>query len=390
MRSHTLTLGKTEFTYVSLYIDYTNQKRKIHISNLFKDLNSDENLFSDSIIQKGLRPHYGIIHSDGKSNIKLEKEYIAQLVKKIMLSDLETVYVLDFSSLPLLAHDSYIELIKLNNYPVVFHNIQNLMFSGATGTIESEFWIGDNAIPDIRRTFINAFNEIKYDTGEILLFSSKVRQFEDFYNFVEELPFIPEILTYKILDKCFTDVKDNIKHLKSSNVYANKYFDAKKLFQNPEYREFIIYKLASLVVKSNEFNKEIEMLSTNYNSICIQSIIAEMINHKGSSICSLGPEFSIEEYNALNGVVNNKNFVEIFDFICLGNEYRFGSALMQISLSNIKGGFGLAMYRDPYRDRSNGNRDIISLIDFECLNGLVTKHTKNVCNYSISIDRLGG
>ncbi|WP_088227825.1 hypothetical protein [Desulfosporosinus sp. FKB] len=147
--------------------------------------------------------------------------------------------------------------------------------------------------------------------------------------------------------------------LESSSVYSNMYVDIKKIFNNRKMYSLIIYELCNLVV--THFNKRFDALvSSSNNGSALSTIIGKILNKDVLYLMNLGPHLTIRDKELLNSIIPKKRYLFIYDFICLGTEFKITKTVVNTKDADLVGAVGVAKYR--FEDRENKHK-VFSLID---------------------------
>lgn len=168
----------------------------------------------------------------------------------------------------------------------------------------------------------------------------------------------------RIVDKFKTDliatfIKDGTVqkevYLNSSNVYANKYIDIKKTFQKKECFFLIIYQLCIMI--ENEFKyQQLGDIDIDYlvcssnNGAIIASLLGQLLGIKVVYLMNLGPNLTVNDKELIKSIDPKKKYLYIYDFICLGTEYRITKSLLLYKDCRFLGAAGVALFTNPIRD----------------------------------------
>lgn len=315
---------KTKFRYFSLHLN--------HIFFRFKDVSSVKPEYHEGDIfgQKQSTPHYHY------GSPEIRKDVIDKISNSITNDNSvskDVLIIFDFDHFFKASKGN--ELQSLNNliksgYKIILFNLNEDL---ATRCYE-EFLKGQVAYVDtmlVSTTHKSDIEDTYYDNNAI----------------ADEL----KNVTDSLIRDTFEDycIENDQPYLPSSNVYSNKYIDIKALFNHIEVFRLTILKLCKLVEKLEKFDY---FVVGSRNGSCIASILSRIFNKEVKYILTLGPcinlknKFEIEE---------NKRYVYVYDFICLGSEYRFMKALIEMGNGTFVGGVGIGKYCDPIR---SSNSDI--------------------------------
>jgi hypothetical protein len=174
-------------------------------------------------------------------------------------------------------------------------------------------------------------------------------------------------------------------YLESSNIYANRYIDVKKIFTDPILTRIIVYEMCGLLsdyVKEKKQNEQvfssdvIALLGVSNNGAILANMIAKLLRLNFFSYKSLGPHYCDQENQVVERIRRNKKYILISDFICLGMEYKRSIAVFNAANSQIIGHISCMKYADVFREGTGDNNSIRAFIDL----------SKHRINYSISIN----
>ena len=129
--------------------------------------------------------------------------------------------------------------------------------------------------------------------------------------------------------------------LASSNVYASRYVDIKRLFMNPNALAIVIYYLSRYVLT---VEKEFEaLIATSKNGAVLAGLLGRMTGRKGVCCVNIGPQYALP-VSAVERIHRGERYLYICDFICLGTEAKLLHALLASRGAFLVGGIGVASY----------------------------------------------
>ncbi len=139
---------------------------------------------------------------------------------------------------------------------------------------------------------------------------------------------------------------ENAKPLSSSNIYSNMYIDTAQLFYNVENYRFMIFRLLCKIYEYEEhnFDKISGFISASSNGANLANIIGWLTGKKAIFCTDLGPKYSLTLKYFVDDIRPKKNYVYIFDFLCLGTEAKMLNAIVNVKNANILSGYGFASY----------------------------------------------
>ena len=149
----------------------------------------------------------------------------------------------------------------------------------------------------------------------------------------------------------------------SSNVYANRYFNAKRILCNQDLFNLVVYQLVLQVLEyigfslekysnsAEEFslamNKFDAFICASVNGACLASALAVFFKKPVIFLRNVGPSMTVSDDKLVNLIVPNRKYVFIFDFVCSGTEYHRVRMLCNIQRARLCYAFGISHYRYP-------------------------------------------
>lgn len=132
----------------------------------------------------------------------------------------------------------------------------------------------------------------------------------------------------------------------------------------------VIYELCVIIDKNFKTQSLAEnnidyLVCVSNNGVSVATIVGQLLGIDVLYLMNLGPNLTLHDKNLIKLIVPHKKYLFIYDFICLGTEYRITKSLLQYKDCVFLGGVGVALYTNPLRNESmKQNKDIlISLID---------------------------
>lgn len=151
--------------------------------------------------------------------------------------------------------------------------------------------------------------------------------------------------------------------LSSSNIYSNMYIDTAQLFYNVENYRFMIFRLLCKIYEHEEqnFDKINGFISASSNGANLANIIGWLTGKKAIFCTDLGPKYSLTLKYFVDDIRPKKNYVYIFDFLCLGTEAKMLNAIVNVKNANLLSGYGLASYTNNNEGILGKMRSIVNL-----------------------------
>lgn len=158
-------------------------------------------------------------------------------------------------------------------------------------------------------------------------------------------------------------IKDNIfekeQHLKSSNVFVNKYIDVKRIFLFPSVYYLILFELALLIDrKFEDFSK---LICCSYNGAAIATILGQLLNKEVIYLMNLGPSISFNNVDMVSQIENNKKYLFVSDMMCLGTEYNVTKTIVKLKKAYLIGAASIIKYLSP--EYANCDTSLVEIKD---------------------------
>jgi orotate phosphoribosyltransferase len=151
-------------------------------------------------------------------------------------------------------------------------------------------------------------------------------------------------------------------YLESSNVYSNIYVNSKSFFNEPRLCALIVYELCRRI-KEEKIEYDLLLSASNSGAI-IASSIGIILGRDTLFLNHLGPNMSISDEKMLNRICPGKRYWFIYDFICLGSEYKHADILVHSKGAKIVKAAGISKYKKVFRSPGDErDNDILSIID---------------------------
>lgn len=163
----------------------------------------------------------------------------------------------------------------------------------------------------------------------------------------------------------------------SSNVYANKYLDVKKLFYKPHLYNLAVYELCRIIYDNyqNSFDK---ILCVSMNGAALGAQVSQILGKDLLLIMNLGPHLSLRDKEIFNKIRKGVKYLFLGDMICMGTEIKLAKTIISIKDANWIGGVTIFKYLEPQTNKPN--KCIIDIFDND-------ETDKNLC-YSLSIKKI--
>lgn len=135
----------------------------------------------------------------------------------------------------------------------------------------------------------------------------------------------------------------------SSNVYANRYFNAKGLLKNPAIFSTVVFQLVErinsrILSKGDDFDA---FICASVNGACIASAVSTIIKKPVIFLRNVGPDMTVRDKYMTERIKFGKKYVYLFDFMCLGTEYQRTKMLCALRKALLIYSVGISHYRKP-------------------------------------------
>ena len=174
----------------------------------------------------------------------------------------------------------------------------------------------------------------------------------------------------------------------SSNIYANRYFNAKRLLQTPTTFNAVIFQLVEKINHYTHFGEHSfdAFVCASVNGACIASAVAAIIKKPVIFLRNVGPDMTVRDKYMTERIKPGKKYVYIFDFMCMGTEYQRTKMLCALRRAHLVYCAGIAHYRKPLVRKPN-NKDSREHTDIDTIFD-INAFTKNKNYYYCTVDRL--
>ena len=192
--------------------------------------------------------------------------------------------------------------------------------------------------------------ELNYNNG---IWYFKDFKFEDIGCLQESSEIISNILRQFYLNPANAPLEETF--IDSSNVFANKYLDVKKLFYKPNLNNLAIYQISKSIY-INHINSFDKILSVSMNGAALGAQVGQILGKDLLLIMNLGPHLSLRDKEILNKIKKGMRYLFIGDMICMGTEIKLAKTIINLKDAKWAGGVTIFKYLEP------GNRKPITSI----------------------------
>jgi hypothetical protein len=282
--------------------------------------------------------HMNLVYKEQEQSFNanyLNERFISDIYQFIK-DDKEKNYILDFMNIALVASRSFAHFNSLENKNIVFINLQ----------------------PD------STFGIIKDDIKDSLAIGEErnaIANTTEGKNIIDGLGTVTEV--NKKMDKnkiriIATYIKEHTisgeQYLESSNVYANMYIDVKQVFLENKVYALAIYELCRTMKK--HFPGDCCLVSASNNGSTIATAVGRLLKINVLYLRNLGPHVTLHDTQLIEKIIPQQKYVFVFDFICLGTEFKIAKTIVKLKKAALIGAIGIAIYNPPDKEK------IISLL----------------------------
>lgn len=131
-------------------------------------------------------------------------------------------------------------------------------------------------------------------------------------------------------------------HLESSNIYANSYFNVKVLFGEICSFKLVIYDLCCNILEY--FPQTDAILCVSNNGAALSAVIGKMLRKPVIYLMNLGPHITLKDAKVIDKISSGEKLVFVYDFICLGTEFKMTRMVARMRGAEVLGGTGVACH----------------------------------------------
>ena len=144
-----------------------------------------------------------------------------------------------------------------------------------------------------------------------------------------------------IIKSITIDYSERYKFLESSNIFLDKYVRIKDVFLNPAHLKILLYQLC---ITASKYDFDCIISASPVGAViasCLGTLLCKPVEH----LHNLGPRFAF--YDRKENFKSDAKYLFVYDFICLGTEYKLINVISQIMKFNLIGGVGIASLVNP-------------------------------------------
>ena len=151
---------------------------------------------------------------------------------------------------------------------------------------------------------------------------------------------------------------------RSSNIYATEYIDIRKLLAQKNNISIFLYGLYKILQRIDSYDS---FVVVSNNGAILANILADFYDKPVLYLLNLGPKIALKDREIKSQIKKGSSYIYIFDFLCLGNEYKTLDMLLKINGAKLMKSIGIAQLlpSDRYSAEENKVESIICLKDYE-------------------------
>lgn len=151
---------------------------------------------------------------------------------------------------------------------------------------------------------------------------------------------------------------------RSSNIYATEYIDIRKLLAQKNNISIFLYGLYKILQRVGTYDS---FVVVSNNGAILANILADFFDKPVLYLLNLGPKIALKDREIKSQIKKGSSYIYIYDFLCLGNEYKTLDMLLKINGAKLMKSIGIAQLlpSDRYSAEENRVESIICLKDYE-------------------------
>ncbi len=246
-----------------------------------------------------------------------------------------------------------IDLRHMRHKPI--HSLESIMQLTIPGQYKSILFISDNIdISKLIQKYLIQGSNLElhlYDkNGLCYLFGNREGNAKVQIKY-PNLQTVEETIHNAIMLYIFSKLKTNEGTpwlIKSSNVYANRYFNAKKIFCEGSLFHLVTYQMAWIIKNiTDSINAFDAFICASVNGACLASGLAVFFKKPVIFLRNVGPQMTTSDERLAERIISGKKYIYVFDFMCLGTEFQRIKMLTNIRKAQIISCIGISYYKYP-------------------------------------------
>lgn len=154
------------------------------------------------------------------------------------------------------------------------------------------------------------------------------------------------------------------KAIPSSNIYANRYFNVRKLFCDSNLYQLSIFLMVQYLEK-NKIQYD-AFVCSSINGACIASSLSVYFRKPVVFLRNVGPQMNTYDNLLTRRIMEGHRYIYVFDFMCLGTEYQRIKMLCNIRSARIVLGLGVSKHKMPNEKLlSRGSKQVVIFTLFD-------------------------
>ena len=267
-----------------------------------------------------------------------------ELIKRHILENVNITYIIDMDGIK--GGEKVFEcLASVDNIKLIYINCRYLIPSYLQGAYKEK-------INEMENEIFADLNGKQYIENT----------FENFNQFYQKVHTYYQDACAEKLEK--EGVSKAITLNRSSNVYATAYVDIRKLLARNNSISIFSYGLYKILTQTENFDS---FVVVSNNGAILANILANIFNKPVLYLLNLGPKIAINDNDFKSKIKKGNKYIYIYDFLCLGNEYKLLNMLLKINGAKLIKGIGIAQLLsvDRYGEGKGNPESIICLKDYQ-------------------------
>lgn len=175
-----------------------------------------------------------------------------------------------------------------------------------------------------------------------------------------------------------TDVSGIMSKNFSSNVYTNRYFDAKKILVDGGLFNLVTYRMAIMIQQSMKVFREKRkqeqeqkpgqehvqdqeergepfdaFVCASLTGACLAAGLSAMFHKPVIYLKNVGPSIMVNDERMIARIRKDKRYIFVFDFMCMGKEFERIKMICNLRSAVIVGCAGISYYRLPRFEKAD-------------------------------------
>lgn len=169
--------------------------------------------------------------------------------------------------------------------------------------------------------------------------------------YIDQIEKVDRDIAYYIFSALKSTESQPMEKLRSSNVYINRYFNAKSSLVNGDDFHLIVYSMARMLetVLNELVNRDFDaFICASITGACFASALSVFFRKPVIYLKNIGPSMSANDERMIERIRKSTRYVYVFDFICMGSEFDRMRMICDIRLAKIVANIGISYFRFPH------------------------------------------